>query len=84
LNLPPAEEQVIQYVYPFNLQVTGIMCRVQKGITELHRTLYSAVIFGPGEEVPHLGSGAAHRRDTSITGTSRTAAVGRTSVGSCA
>jgi len=24
-------------------------CRVQKGITELHRTLDSAVNFGPGE-----------------------------------
>jgi len=58
--------------------------RVQKGITEVHRTLDSAVNFGPGEEVPHLGSGAAHRRATSITGTSGTAALGRTSVGSCA
>jgi len=37
-------------------------------ITELHRTLDSPVNFGPGEEVPHLGSGAAHRRATSITG----------------
>jgi len=50
------------------------------GITGLHRTSDS----GPGEEVPHLGSGAAHRRATSITGTSGTAAVGRTSFGSCA
>jgi len=41
-------------------------CRVQKKVTELHRTLDSAVYFGPGEEVPHLGSGAAHRRATSI------------------
>jgi len=30
--------------------------RVQKRITELHRTLDSPVNFGPGEEVPHLGS----------------------------
>jgi len=57
-------------------------CRVQKEITELHRTLDSAVNFGPGEDGPHLGSGAAHRRATCITGTSRTAALGRTSVGS--
>jgi len=54
----------------------------KRGITELHRTLDSAVNFGPGEEVPHLGSGAAHRRATCITGTSGAAAVGRTSVGS--
>jgi len=33
-------------------------------------------------EVPHLGGGAAHRRVTSITGISGTAAVGKTSVGS--
>jgi len=59
-------------------------CRVQKGITELHRNLDSTVNLGPGEEVPHLGSGAAHRRAPNITGTSGTAAVGRTSVGSCA
>jgi len=58
-------------------------CRVQKGITEVHRTLDSAVNFGSGEEVPHLVSGAVHRRATSITGTSGTAALGRTSVGSC-
>jgi len=45
-------------------------CRVQKGISELHWTLESAVNFGPGEEFPHLGSEAAHRRATSITGTS--------------
>jgi len=57
-------------------------CRVQKGITKLHRTLDSAVNFGLGEKLPHLGSEAAHRRGTSITGTSGTAAVGRTSVGS--
>jgi len=38
--------------------------------------------FGPGEEMPHLGSGAAHRRATSITGISGTAAVGRASIGS--
>jgi len=55
-------------------------CRVEKGITELHRALDSAVKFGPGEEVSHLGSGAAH----SFTGTSGTASVGRISVGSCA
>jgi len=42
----------------------------------------SRELFGPGEEVPHLGGGAAHRRATSITGISGTAAVGRTSVGS--
>jgi len=42
------------------------------------------VNFGPGEEVPHLGGGAALRRAKCITGTSGTAAVGRTSVGSCA
>jgi len=34
-------------------------CRVQKRIMELHRTLDSPVNFGPGEEGPHLGSGAA-------------------------
>jgi len=33
--------------------------------------------------VPHLGSGAVHRRAISITGTSGTAAVGRLSIGSC-
>jgi len=55
-------------------------CRVQEGITEFHRTLDSAVNFGPGEEVPHLGRGAAHSRVTCITGTSGTAALGRTSV----
>jgi len=60
----------------------GQECRVQKRITELHRTLDSPVNFGPGEEVPHLGGGAAHRRATSITGISGTAAVGRASVGS--
>jgi len=54
------------------------------GITGLHRTLDSPVNFGPEEDVPHLGSGAAHRRATSITGTSGTAAVGGTSIGSCA
>jgi len=59
-------------------------CRVQKGIKELHRSLDSAVNFGPGEEVPSLGSGTALRRATCITGTSGTAAMGRTSVGSCA
>jgi len=37
-------------------------CRVQKRITELYRTLDSPVNFGPGEEVSHLGSGAALRR----------------------
>jgi len=55
-------------------------CRVQKQITGLHRTLDSPVNFGPGEEVPHLGSGAAHRRATSITGISGTAAVGGASI----
>jgi len=34
-------------------------CHVQKAIKELHRTLDSAVNFGPGEEGPHLGSRAA-------------------------
>jgi len=34
-------------------------CRVQKGITELHRTSDSAVNFGPGEEAPQLGNRAA-------------------------
>ncbi|XP_070854833.1 uncharacterized protein [Drosophila suzukii] len=57
-------------------------CRMQKGITELLWTLDSPVNFGPGEEVPHLGSGAAHRRATSGTGISGTAAVGETSIGS--
>jgi len=51
-------------------------------ITELHRTLDPPVIFGPGEEVPHLGSGAAHRRATSIAGISGMAAVGGASIGS--
>ncbi|XP_070854988.1 splicing regulatory glutamine/lysine-rich protein 1-like [Drosophila suzukii] len=46
-------------------------CRVQNRITGLPRTLDSPVNFGPGEEVPHLGSGAAHRRATSITGSWR-------------
>jgi len=59
----------------------GQECRVQKGITELHRTLDSPANFGPREEVAHLSGGAAHRRATSITGISGTAAVGRTSVG---
>jgi len=40
------------------------------------------VNFGPGEEVPHLGSGAAHRRATSTTGISGTPAVGEESMGS--
>jgi len=57
-------------------------CRVQKRITELHRTLDSPVNFVPGEEVPHLGSGVAHRRATSTTETSGTAAVGGASIGS--
>jgi len=51
-------------------------------ITEFHRTLDSPVNFGPGEEVPHLGTGAAHRRATSITGISGMAAVGGASIGS--
>jgi len=50
-------------------------------ITELHRTLDSPVNFGPGEKVPHLGSGAAHRH-TSITGISGMAAVDGASIGS--
>jgi len=53
---------------------------MQKGITELHRTLDSPVNFGPGEEVPHRGSGAAHRRATSGPGISGTAAVGGASI----
>jgi len=57
-------------------------CHVQKRITGLHRTLDSPVNFGPGEEVPHLGSGAAHRRATSITRISGTVAVGGASIGS--
>jgi len=61
-------------------------CRAEQechvGITGLHRTLDSPLNFGPGEEVPHLGSGAAHRRARRITGISGTAAVGRASVGS--
>jgi len=57
-------------------------CRVQRRITGLHRTLDSPVNFGPGELVPHLGSGAAHRRAISITGISGTAAVGGASTGS--
>jgi len=61
-------------------------CRAEQechvGITGLRRTLDSPVNFGPGEEVSHLGGGAAHRRATSITAISGTAAVGRTSVGS--
>jgi len=51
-------------------------------ITELHGTLDSPVNFGPGEEVSHLNSGAAHRRVTSIRGNSGTAAVGGASIGS--
>jgi len=34
----------------------GQECPVQKGITELHRTLDSLVNFEPGEEVLHLSS----------------------------
>jgi len=55
-------------------------CRVQKEITELHRTLDSAVNFRPGEKVPHLGSGAPHRRAICIMKASGTAAIGRTPV----
>jgi len=55
-------------------QGKSAVCR--NGITELHWTLDSPVNFGPGEEVPHLGSGAAHRRAASITGISGNAAVG--------
>jgi len=55
-------------------------CRVQKKITELHRTSDSAVNIGLGEYVPHLCSGAVHRRATCIMGTSGTAAIGGTSV----
>jgi len=44
--------------------------------------LDSPLNFGPGEEVPHLGSGAAKRRATSNTGISGTAAVGGASIGS--
>jgi len=54
-------------------QGKSAVCR--NGITELHWTLDSPVNFGPGEEVPHLSSGAAHRRATSGTGISGTAAV---------
>jgi len=57
-------------------------CRVQKRITGLHRTSDSPANFGPGEEEPHLGSGAAHRRATSITGISGTVAVCGASIGS--
>jgi len=64
-------------------RLRGQECRVQKRITEVHRIFDSLVNFGPGEEVPHLGSGAAHRRATSITGISGTAAVGGASIGSC-
>jgi len=59
-------------------QGKSAMCKNR--ITELHRTLDSPVNFGPGKEVPHLGSGAAHRRATSITGISGTAAVGGASI----
>jgi len=38
--------------------------------------------FGPGEEVPHLDRGAAHRRATSLTGISGMAAVDGASIGS--
>jgi len=46
-------------------------CRVQKGIMELHRTLDSAGIFGPGEKVPHGSTQAypmhhGNQRDGSI------------------
>jgi len=51
-------------------------------LTELHRTLDSPVNFGPGEEVPHLGNGAAHMRATSITGISGMAAVSGAPIGS--
>jgi len=36
-------------------QVKSAVCKNR--ITELHWTLDSPVNFGPGEEVPHLGSG---------------------------
>jgi len=64
----------------FETSQTRQECRVQKRLTGLHRTLDSPVNFGPGEEVPHLGSGAAHRRATSITGISGTTAVGGASM----
>jgi len=51
-------------------------------LTELNRTLDSPVNFGPGKGVPHLGSGAAHRRATSISGISGMTAVGGASIGS--
>jgi len=59
-----------------------VPCAKKKRITELHWTLDSPVNFGPGEEVPHLDSGAARTRATSITGIRGIAAVGRASVGS--
>jgi len=40
------------------------------------------VNFGPGEEVPLLDRGAAHRRATSIKGISGMAAVGGATIGS--
>jgi len=66
----------------FRLRGQGKSAVCKNRITELHRTLDSPVNFGPGEEVPHLGSGAAHRRATNIRGNSGTAAVGGTSIGS--
>jgi len=51
-------------------------CRVQKKITELHRTSDSVVNFVPGEKVPHFGSGAAHGSATCVMRTSGTAAIG--------
>jgi len=64
----------------WRLREQGKSAVCKNRITELHRTLDSPVNFGPGEEVPHLGSGAAHRRATSITGISKTSAVGGASI----
>jgi len=63
-----------------NGDLAGKSAVCKNRITELHRTLDSPVNFGPGEEVPHLDRGAAHRRATSITGISGMAAVGGASI----
>jgi len=84
---PRTESEIVwrpcmEIVREWRLRGQGKSAVCKNRISELHRTLDSPVNFGPGEEVPHLGSGAEHRRATSITGISGMAAVGAASVGS--
>jgi len=86
LHIWPKDPKIDSKTCKVTGSTANVTNTVETGETDKERveTLDSPVNFGPGEEVPHLGSGAAHTRATSITGTSGTAAVGRTSVGSCA